>query len=290
MKIPMIFHKTSRFHIPKLGMGTWQLLGYECTEIVATGLSAGYRLIDTAQAYDNEEYVGAGIEESGVPRREIFLVSKVERDNLSREKVVDSTRRSLEKLKTDYVDLMLIHWPNEEFSLDETLAGMEELLHEGLAKNFGVSNFPIEWLEEAQALAPEFVCNQVEYHPFISQAPVLEWLKERDKFLMAYSPLARGEIFENEVIKNIAHKHASGPAQVTLAWLIRQEGVIALPKTSTIQHLHANLESLVLQLDSEDLQNLNNLRVLNKRVVDPDFAPRWDLPYRRRAPSSTLRT
>lgn len=280
MKIPMKYFNGPQFKIPKLGIGTWQLKGYECAEIVAQGLDAGYRLVDTAQAYENEEYVGAGIEQSGVAREEIFLVTKVWRDNLSRDSVVDTTRESLEKLKTNYVDLILIHWPNEKFALDETLAGMEELLNEGLVLNFGVSNFPVELLERTQELAPEFVCNQVEYHPFLSQDPVIDWLKEHDKFLMAYSPLARGAVFKSDIIKKIANKHGATEAQISLAWLIQQDPVIAIPKTKTPEHLKHNLESLQIQLDAEDLASLDELKTFNKRLIDPDFSPKWDFPHR----------
>lgn len=279
MKIQMKSLNQLGLKIPKLGMGTWQLDGYKCTDIVASGLDAGYRLIDTAQAYDNEEYVGAGIEQSGIQRKDIFLVSKVWRENLSPDDVINSTKESLDRLKTDYVDLMLIHWPNEEFALEDTLGSMEELLNEGLVKNFGVSNFPVAWLERTQELAPEFVCNQVEFHPFLPQDVVLSWLKKHNKFMMAYSPLARGEVFKNPIIQKIAHKHAVSEAQVVLAWLMEHEAVIAIPKTSTVEHLRSNLESLQVALDPDDLANLSNLKALNRRVINPDFSPKWDEPY-----------
>lgn len=279
MKIKMKYLDHSSLKIPKLGMGTWQLEGYKCTDIVAAGLDAGYRLIDTAQAYNNEEYVGAAIEQSQLPRKDIFLVSKVWRENLSPNDVVNSTKESLDKLKTDYVDLMLIHWPNEEFALEDTLGGMEELLHDGFVKSFGVSNFPVAWLERTQELAPEFVCNQVEFHPFLSQEAVLNWLTNHNKFMMAYSPLARGEIFKNPIIKKVASKHAASEAQVVLAWLMNHDPVIAIPKTSTPEHLRANLESLQVTLDHEDLKNLENLKALNRRVINPDFSPKWDNPH-----------
>lgn len=278
MKVPMKYHKLNDLKVPKLGMGTWQLEGYTCTEIVSKGLDFGYRLVDTAQIYQNEEYVGEGIEKSGVPRDEIFLVSKVWRDHLSSEDVVNSTRESLDKLRTDYVDLMLIHWPNDQFALEDTLSGMEELLNEGLVQNFGVSNFTVSLMNRTNEIAPDFACNQVEYHPLLSQDPVLDWVRSHHKFMMAYSPLARGHIFENEIIKKLAHKHAVTEAQVTLAWLLSQDNVVAIPRTSSEDHLKSNLESLQVQLDEEDVRSLNNLKVLNKRTIDPDFAPKWDAP------------
>lgn len=277
MKVQMKYYNSPSIKIPKLGIGTWQIEGYNCTEIVAKGLSAGYRLVDTAQIYNNEEFVGEGIEKSGVDRENIFLVSKVWRDNLSREDVVSSTRESLDKLRTDYVDLMLIHWPNDAIALDETLAGMEEILNEGMAQNFGVSNFPLEWLERTQEITPDFVCNQVEYHPFISQDVVLNWLKKHDKFMMAYSPLARGGVFKNEVIQKIANKHAATEAQISLAWLLEQDHVVAIPKTATEDHLLRNLESLEIQLDAEDIESINGLKSLNKRLIKPEFSPKWDV-------------
>lgn len=276
MRVQMKYYNSPSIKIPKLGIGTWMVEGYKCTEIVARGLDAGYRLVDTAQIYNNEEFVGEGIEKSGVDRDNIFLVSKVWRDNLSREDVVNSTRESLDKLRTDYVDLMLIHWPNDNIPLDETLAGMEELLNEGMAQNFGVSNFPVHLLERTQEISADFVCDQVEYHPLISQEPILKWLRDHDKFMMAYSPLARGEVFNNETIKKIANKHAATEAQVSLAWLLQQDGVIAIPKTSSEEHLLRNLEALEIQLDKEDLQAISDLKTLNKRMVNPDFSPQWD--------------
>ncbi len=276
MKVPMKYYSSADLKIPKLGMGTWQLEGFNCSDIVAKGLDMGYRLIDTAQIYHNEEYVGEGIERSGIDRSEIFLVNKVWRENLSREDVINSTRESLDKLKTDYVDLMLIHWPNDSIALDETLMGMEELLNEGMVQNFGVSNFPLALLDQTEEIAPDFVCNQVEYHPFLSQEPILEWLKKNNKFMMAYSPLARGQVFKDEVIQKIAHKHAVSEAQVVLAWLIEKESIVAIPKASSEDHLMRNLESLLIKLDKEDLEKIESLKYYNRRVINPEFSPKWD--------------
>lgn len=272
----MKYFKNNDIQIPRLGMGTWQLEGQECTNIVKRGLRLGYRLIDTAQAYDNEEYVGAAIEGSEVPREDIFLVSKVWRDNLSLDEILNSTQKSLQKLKTEYVDLMLVHWPNENIDLSETMAGMQALVNEGLAKNFGVSNFPVQWLEKTQKLAPEFVTNQVEYHPFIEQEQVFSWLKERDKFLMAYSPLARGRIFKNEKISRIANKYGANEAQVVLSWLMAQDSVVAIPKTSTVDHLKTNWESQFMTLEESEIKEIFSLQKQQQRLIDPDFAPAWD--------------
>lgn len=266
-----------QIEIPRLGMGTWQLEGQECVNVVKRGLRLGYRLIDTAQVYDNEEYVGAAIEQSGIARDEIFLVSKIWRDKLTLDEVINSTQKSLSKLKTDYIDLMLIHWPNEDIDLSETMAGMQDLVNEGLAKNFGVSNFPVEWLESAQKMAPEFVTNQVEYHPFIDQAPVYNWLRERGKFLMAYSPLARGQVFKNERISRIANKYGVNEAQVTLSWLLQQEAVVAIPKASSVEHLKSNWESQFLTLESSEVGEISALKKQHQRLIDPEFAPSWDI-------------
>ena len=266
------------FKIPKLGMGTWQLNEYQCTDIVKKGLEMGYRLIDTAQIYQNEEYVGAAIEQSSVPRDEIFLVSKVWKDNLDPQEVIDSTQVSLEKLRTDCIDLMLIHWPNESVPLAETLGALEELVNEGSIANFGVSNFPVHKLEQAYEISPYFICDQVEYHPFLPQGAVLEWLVRHEKFLMAYSPLARGEEFKHPILQNIATKHGVSEAQVALSWLIDQAPVVAIPKTATIDHLRSNLEALDLNLDESDKSQLNNLQALNHRQINPDFSPKWDVP------------
>lgn len=267
---------STKVRIPKLGMGTWKLEGKKCTERVAEAIEIGYESIDTAQIYGNEAEVGQGIVNSGVKRESLFLTSKVWRDDLSEKNVIESTEQSLNKLQTNYLDLMLIHWPNSDYSLEETFEGLKKLHDSKKIKHFGVSNFPIKLLEECEKHSSNFVCNQVEYHPYIDQGKMLDWLREHDKFLMAYSPLARGKVLEDQQIQKIADKHNAQVAQVVLAWQISKPGVVTIPKASSKEHLKSNLESLSLRLDPEDITSLDALSEANERIINPDFAPQWD--------------
>jgi 2,5-diketo-D-gluconate reductase B len=273
-------HKTVKikngFEIPKLGMGTWQLNGSECVESVKHAIDIGYRAIDTAQVYENEEEVGQALKECRVPREEICLTSKVWRDNLSKKDVIKTTEESLKRLKTDYIDLMLIHWPNDDYNLEETMEALAELKGNNKLKEFGVSNFPTSYLEKAQKKQSDFICNQVEYHPYLDQSPVLNWLTKHNKFLIAYSPLARGKVFEDDKIKKIANKHQVDCAQVVLAWLCRQDSVVAIPKSSSREHLKSNWESQNMVLDDEDVQMIDDLQSSKGRMIDPEWAPQWD--------------
>jgi 2,5-diketo-D-gluconate reductase B len=260
--------------VPKLGFGTWQLSGRECLESVADALELGYRHLDTAQMYDNEEEVGRAIEDSGVSRDEIFLTTKVWWDNLSRDECLSSTRRSLERLRTDHVDLLLIHWPNPEVPLDEPLSAMEQLQEEGRTRHLGVSNFTPSLLVRAAEKAP-IRCIQVEYHPFLGQEALLEEARERDMMLTAYSPLARGEVTDDPVLQEIAKAKDRTPAQVALRWLIQQERVAAIPKAADAEHRRANLEVMDFTLSTEEMRRIDGLE-RGQRLIDPDFAPEWE--------------
>src|SRR3712207_2763774 len=175
--------------VPSLGLGTWRLSGEECVRTVERALVLGYRHIDTAQMYANEGEVGRGMRNSGVDREEVFLVTKVRTSSFSHDDVIHSTHKSLERLETSYVDLLLMHWPNSSVPLGETLGAMTKLQAEGSVKHVGVSNFPVSMVEEAARHANVF-CNQVEYHPYRAQDELLEQAKEMDHLLTAYSPVA----------------------------------------------------------------------------------------------------
>lgn len=268
--------ESTKVRIPKLGMGTWKLEGKKCSESVAEAIEIGYESVDTAQIYGNEAEVGQGIVDSGVKRENLFLTSKVWRDDLSENNVIKSTEESLNKLQTNYIDLMLIHWPNSDYSLEETFEGLKKLHDSKKIKHFGVSNFPISLLQECEKYSSEFVCNQVEFHPYIDQGKMVDWLRKHEKFLMAYSPLARGKVFEDQVILKMAKKYDTGAAQVVLAWQISKPGVVTIPKASSTEHLKANFESLSLHLDPEDISKLDSLSSKNERIINPDFAPQWE--------------
>ncbi|APW99165.1 aldehyde oxidoreductase [Halobiforma lacisalsi AJ5] len=261
--------------VPMLGLGTWQNTDAEaCTESVRTALEMGYRHIDTAQAYDNEEAVGEGIERADVDREDVFLATKIWIDNLSREDVLETARESLDRLGVDYVDLLYVHWPAREYDPEETLAAFDQLYDEGLIENVGVSNFLPEQLEEAaEILDAPILANQVELHPLLPQERLREACAANDVEVVAYSPLARGEVFDQPEIGEVAEKHGVSEAQVSLAWL-REKGVIAIPKATGEAHIRDNWESLSLDLDDEDVEAIDAIDA-RERQVDPDFGP-WN--------------
>lgn len=259
--------------IPKLGLGTWQNTNpEECVNSVKTALEMGYKHIDTAQAYGNEEDVGKGLEEAEVGREDFFVASKVWIDQLSRENVIESTKESVEKLGVDYVDLMYIHWPAGDYSPQETLKGFKELIHSGEIKNIGISNFEPEQVDKAMEIAGDhIIANQVEMHPLLQQEELVEKCREHDITLVAYSPLARGEVFNIPELNEIAEKHDVSEAQVSLAWLMQKDNVVAIPKATGEDHIRDNYEALDLELDEEDIEKIDSIE-REEREVDPDFA------------------
>ena len=261
--------------MPVFGLGTWENDDpAQCTESVRNALDAGYRHVDTAQIYGNEAAVGKGIAESEVDREDVFLASKVWIDNLAPEDVASSTRESLDKLGVDSVDLMYVHWPAGEYEPEETLPAFAELRDEGLIDRIGVSNFEPHHLDAAtDALGEAPFANQVEMHPLLRQEELREYADANDVELVAYSPLARGEILDDPAIVDIAEKHGVSAAQVSLAWL-REKGVTAIPKATGIDHIRDNLASVDLTLDDEDVERIDSLGRTD-RQLNPDFGPDW---------------
>ncbi len=263
--------------IPVLGFGTWQLEGDVCAEAVQTALACGYRHIDTAQVYDNEEAVGQGLAGSGVARDEIFVTTKVWMDQMEEARLQGSVELSLKKLGLDHVDLLLIHWPNPDVPLKETMAALSEVKRFGMARHIGVSNFPVATMEEAIALASEpLVTNQVEYHPGLDQTPVLEACRRNGMALTAYSPLGRGDLLSDPVLVEIAEDHGKTAAQVMLRWLIQQEGVAAIPRSGNPAHIKSNFDVFDFSLGEEDMDRIFALAEPGGRMVDPEWAPHWD--------------
>ncbi|KDS91662.1 aldehyde oxidoreductase [Halorubrum saccharovorum] len=261
--------------MPALGLGTWENDDpAQCVESVKTALETGYRHIDTAQAYGNEAAVGEGIAAADVDRDDVFLATKVWLDNLAPEDVAASTRESLQKLDTEYADLLYVHWPAGEYDPEETLPAFAELRDDGLIDRIGVSNFEPEHLDAAtDALGETPFANQVEMHPLLRQEELREYADANDVELVGYSPLARGKILDDPTIGDIAEKHGVSAAQVSLAWL-RERGVTAIPKATGEDHLRDNWASLGLELDDEDLQRIDDLGRTD-RQIDPDFGPDW---------------
>ena len=260
--------------VPRLGLGTWQLTEDNCLNSVPMALDIGYRHIDTAQAYGNEVEVGKGIAASSVPRSDIFLTTKVWRTRVGQiEQTID---RSLSKLGTDYVDLLLIHWPVEEVPLEEQLNTLHAVQQAGKARLIGVSNFTVEWMERALQMGIPLATNQVEYHAQLSQKPVLDTLRANNMFLTAYSPLGRGHLLKDDVVTAIAAQHNSTPAAVLLAWLLAQDDVVAIPKSTSRAHLEANFAAQQLSLSAQDITQLGTLMKADGRMINPEFSPKWD--------------
>ena len=267
-------------NIPVLGLGTWQSTGQDCVDIVSQALKMGYEHIDTAQAYGNEKEVGQGIKQSGVSRDKFFLTTKIFPDDMKfePEKLIAAAERSLADLDTDYVDLLLLHWPDDRVPLSETIPALCELQKQGLTRHIGVSNFNIANIIEAEKYADvPIVVNQVEFHPFIKQKTLQTFLNNHHILLEAYSPLARGDVFDNEIIKEIADKHNVTPAQISLAWILADKHRIAIPKTSNPDHLQGNLDAIKVQLSADDIEKISSLaRADGRKIEHPDYSPEWD--------------
>lgn len=260
--------------MPALGLGTWELDGRDCVEAVADALDLGYRHVDTARAYGNEAEVGQGIAQSGVARDDVWVTTKLWREGLRAPEVRAQLEASLRELRTDYVDLLLVHWPNEDVPLAETLGAMAELRDDGSARHIGVSNFPSALLREAAGLE-RIAADQVEYHAYLGQDAVLEACREHGVTPIAYSPFAHGRLLRDPVLAEIAQARGATPAQVALRWLLDQPGVAAVPKAASHENRAANLGALELRLTDEDRARIDALPK-DRRVIDPAWAPVWD--------------
>lgn len=261
--------------IPKLGFGTWQLTGDDCVVAVRDALELGYHHIDTARAYGNEAQVAEALHDSGRNRGEVFLTTKLWHTELSAVGVHDQIEESLRDLRTDYVDLLLIHWPSDSVPLaGETLAAMCEAREAGYVRHLGVSNFPSDLLREALDHAP-LICNQVEYHPYLDQPELLALARERDLMLTAYSPLAQGEVLDDPVLREIGEAHGKSAGQIVLRWLLDQPRVAAVPKASSHEHRAANIEVFDFELSDSERGRIAGLEG-EVRTTDPPGSPDWD--------------
>lgn len=263
--------------MPSLGFGTWKLTGDECVRSIDFAIQNGYTHIDTAQIYENEADVGEGIQRSGISRDKIFLTTKVWRTPFANGTVAASIDESLKKLKTDYVDMLLVHWPFPETPIAKMVEGVMEAQQSGKAKLIGVSNFTVAQMEEALKISGGKVCNnQVEYHPFLSQKPVLDFTQKHGMVLTAYSPVARGKAVKDVILKEIGMKYGKNAGQVALRWLIQQNNVAAIPKSATPENIKANINIFDFDLSVDDMQKIHAMGSAEGRQVNPDFAPVWD--------------
>jgi 2,5-diketo-D-gluconate reductase B len=264
--------------IPSLGCGTWELRGELCAMVVAEALRLGFRHIDTAQGYENEAAVGEGIRASGLRGEEVFVTTKVRPQLASQGALQRSVEESLERLGLACVDLLLIHWPNPEIPIGETMAALSDAKRRGLARHIGVSNFTIATLAEAVRLSPEpIVTNQVEYHPYLDQTRLVAAIRGYGLAVTAYCPIALGKVVGDPAIGEIARRHGKTEAQVTLRWLIQQRDVIAIPRTSKPERLSENLAVFDFELAAEEMDAMGRLtRPGSKLINQPGWVPAWD--------------
>ncbi len=265
--------------IPVFGLGTFRLKDDVVIASVKTALELGYRVVDTAQIYDNEAAVGQAIAESGVSRSELFITTKVWTENLSKDALIPSLKESLRKLRTDYVDLTLIHWPSPQdaVSVEEFMQALLEAKKSGLTREIGISNFTIPLMEKAIAAvgAENIATNQIELSPYLQNRNVVEWAKKQGIHITSYMTLAYGKALKDEVIQGIADKHGATPAQVILAWAMG-EGYAVIPSSTKRENLASNLLAQDLKLDDADRAAIATLEC-NDRLVSPEgLAPNWD--------------
>jgi diketogulonate reductase-like aldo/keto reductase len=244
--------------------------GAECAKAVASAIKAGYRHIDTAPIYDNEDGVGEGV----LPRsHDLFLTTRFGPRPLG----ATAFRRAEPADRVDYVDLILIHWPSKSLPVAETIKPLNAVKRQGLARHIGVSNFTAALLEEAWAATREpLVANQCEYHPFLSQEKVLAVCRKHGMAFVSYTPLGRSALLDQPVVQEIAGRLGRSPAQIVLRWHIQQPGVAAIPKSATSAHLAGNIDIFDFTLDAEDMAALSGLARPEGRQVDFEFSPRWD--------------
>lgn len=263
--------------IPALGFGTWRLDGEVARRMVETALELGYRHVDTAQMYGNEAEVGAAVRASGLPREEVFVTTKIWPDDFRADDLERAVERSLDRLKLGWIDLLLLHWPNPAVPLVETFPALEAAKERGVVKHVGVSNFTVGLMAEALRVARvPIATNQVEYHPFLSQQALLPRLRAAGIALTAYCPLARGRVQDDAVLARIGRAHGRTPAQVALRWLIQQDGVIAIPRSSRPEHARTNLAVFDFELSPSEIAEITALGTAAGRIGKPDFAPAWD--------------
>ncbi|MCQ4446202.1 2,5-didehydrogluconate reductase DkgB [Enterobacter cloacae] len=265
--------------LPAFGLGTFRLKDDVVIASVKTAIELGYRAVDTAQIYENEAAVGQALEESGVPRNELFITTKIWIENLSKDKLIPSLKESLKKLRTDYVDLTLIHWPspNDAVSVEEFMQALLEAKKQGLTREIGISNFTIPLMEKAIAAvgAENIATNQIELSPYLQNRKVVDWAKQHDIHITSYMTLAYGKALKDEVIARIAAKHNATAAQVILAWALG-EGYAVIPSSTKRENLASNLLATDLHLDADDKKAIAALEC-NDRLVSPDgLAPHWD--------------
>jgi len=264
--------------IPAIGFGTYGMSAADVYRLIPAALGAGFRHIDTAQIYRNEGEIGECVAASGIPRSEIFLTTKVWVSNYSERLFEASVNESLRKLKTDYIDLLLLHWPGSDVPLAEQIAGLNAVARAGKVKHIGVSNFNRALMTEAIGFsATPLVTNQFEYHPYLNQSRLIESTLQAGLAVTGYCGMAIGRVFSDPTLKEIAARHGKTIAQIVLRWLVQQRGIVALSRTTRIDRLAQNLTVFDFELDGADMVTIQSLATADSRIVDPPgLAPVWN--------------
>ena len=263
--------------IPTIGLGTHHLKGDVARHMVGYALEIGYRHIDTAQNYGNEEEIGDAIRGSSVPRQEIWLTTKVKRDRFRDGDLQRSAEDSVRKLNTE-PNLLLLHWPNDKIPLSETIGALNEVKRKGLTEHIGVSNFTVAMIQQALSLTKEpLIVNQVEYHPYLSQWTVLETLRANNIAMIGYSPLAKGKVFGDVTLQSIGDGYGKNAGQVALRWLLQQDGVVAIPRSSREANIKANLDVFDFELTGPEMERISARASPHGRLSDSlRYGPAWD--------------
>jgi 2,5-diketo-D-gluconate reductase B len=268
--------QTQGISLPRLGLGTFRMQGDVCRAAVESALALGYRHIDTAEMYANEEAIGAALAASGVARKELHVTTKVWNENLAPDAMRRAFDTSLKKLRLDHVDLYLVHWPAPNMNLPAMFETLMKLKQEGRTRAIGVANFNIALLKTVvEDIGAPIACNQIEYHVMLDQTKVKKYLDAKSIPLVAYCPLAQGRAASDPTLLAIGKKHGASAAQVALKWLLDQDGVAAIPKASRTESQKANFDALNIGLDDEDIKAIAGLPK-DKRFVNPGFSPAWD--------------
>lgn len=248
--------------IPQLGFGTYRTGGYVCFNAVQHALDVGYRHIDTAMAYENEATVGRAIEVSDVDRDDVFLTTKIKgyRELVEYSRFLEATEGSLKRLGTDYIDLLLIHWWDPKADMEPMFAAMDQLVEEGKVNNIGVSNFSVDQLREAVRLSDSpILTNQVEHHIYWQNNDILDFCRENDITLTAYSPLSEGRLVDNEQLEAIGDQYGKSAAQVAIRWLLQQENVVTIPKSVTPEHIRTNMNVFDFSLTDGEMEEIRSI-------------------------------
>ena len=268
--------QTQGISLPRLGLGTFRMQGDGCRAAVESALGLGYRHIDTAEMYGNEEAIGAAIAASRLPRGDLHVTTKVWNENLAPDAIRRAFDASLKKLRLDHVDLYLVHWPSRNMNLPAVFETLLKLKAEGRTRAIGVANFNVALLKTVvEEIKAPIACNQVEYHVMLDQTKLRKYLAAKSIPLVAYCPLAQGKVASDATLMAIGRKHGASAAQVALKWLLDQDGVAAIPKASRAESQKANLDALHVGLDDEDMKAIAALPK-DRRCVNPGFAPAWD--------------